>query len=177
MIRVLVVRSEADLEEALTEVNNLLAFESQKAESSNDDQILGIWISKALDSALQCSCQKFVDPHQDAAQTEDEDGDGFLGVCWSTSSSGVWTLSSLDGSALGGIDDTPAKRKVAIRHISRSLGHAKTSLKRSSFLPVFNAEMPLETLQFELDQLQREYPLLVRSRALRHDQAVGIRPL
>lgn len=176
MIRVLVVRNEADLEEALMEANKLLAFEGQRAALSDDDEILGIWISSDLDRSLQCSCQNVVGSHQNAGQADDKVGDLLLSVCRSISLSGIWTLSSLDGPALLGIDGAPTRRQVAIHHISRSLSRADAVLQQNSFLPVFNSELPKEALQRELYKLQREYPHLVRTSTHCYDKALGIRP-
>ena len=175
MIRVLVVRNEADLEDALIEANKLLIFEGQRAALSDDDEILGIWISPDLDCSLQCSCQKVLGWHESAGQADDLVDSLSLSVCRSTSLSGIWTLSSLDGPALLGIDGTPARRKVAIHHISRFVRRADALPESKNFLPVFNSELPEKALQLQLDELHREYPHLACTRVLCYDKALGIR--
>ena len=175
MIRMLLVRSEADLEEALVEANQLLIFEGQEVALSGDDEILGIWISSDLDYSLQCSCQKVLASHQNAGHADDPVDWPSLSVCQSTSLSGIWNLSSLDGPALWGIDGTPARRKITIHHIARFVRRADALDQPDIFLPVFNSELPEEALQLELDTLHREYPRLVCAHALCHDRALGIR--
>ena len=175
MIRVLVVRNESDLEEALIEANKFLIFEGQGTALSGDDEILGIWISSDLDCSLQCSCQKVLASHESAGQADDAVDGLSLSVCRSTSLSGIWTLSSLDGPALLGIDGSPDRRKVAIHHISRSGRRADALLEPNNFLPVFNSELPEEALQFQLDELHREYPHLACTRVLCYDKALGIK--
>ena len=176
MIRVLVVRSEADLEKALTEANKLLAFEGQKAALSDADEILGIWISKTLGHDLRFSCQELAGSPQTAAQAKDELGGRLLGVYRSASLSGVWALASLDGPALWEIESAATKRKAVMDQISRSVSRDHPSLEQSSFLPVFDSELPKDTAQLELEQLQREYPCFVITRALCHDRVQGLSP-
>lgn len=176
MVRVLVVRNEADLDEAIIKANELLAFEGQRSAWSDHDAILGIWISPNLDRSLQCSCQKILGSHQNTGQADDKVEDLSLSVCRSTSLSGIWTLSCLDGPALLGIDGTPDRRQVMLHHISRSVSRADAMSITNSFLPVFNSELPEEVLQRELNKLQREHPHLVHTRTLCYDKAVGIKP-
>ena len=176
MIRVLVVRNEADLEEALIEANKLLIFEGQEAALSDDDEILGIWLSSNLDCSLQSRCQKILGLHESAGQADDPVDGPSLSVCRSTSLSGIWTLSNLDGPALLGIDGTPDRRRVMLHHISRSVGRADAMSTTNCFLPVFNSELPEEVLQRELNKLQRQHPHLVHTRTLCYDKAVGIKP-
>ena len=174
MIRVLLVRTEADLEKALTEANKLLAFEGQKAALSDADDILGIWISEALDRGLRFSCQELAGSPQTAAQVKDELGGRLLDVYRSASLSGVWALFSLDGPALRGIESAAIKRKALMDQISRSVSRDLPSLEQGSFLPVFDSELPSQALKLDMEQLQREYPHFVRARALRYDRAQGI---
>jgi len=176
MVRLLVVRNEADLEETIIKANELLAFEGRRSAWSDHDAILGIWISPNLDRSLQCSCQRVSGPHQNARQADDKAEDLPLSVCRSTSLSGIWTLSCFDGPALLGIDGTPDRRQVILHHISRSVSRADAVPQPNSFLPVFNSELPEEALQRELNKLQREHPHLVHTRTLCYDKAVGIKP-
>lgn len=181
---ILLIRNADDVGAAIEDANRFLVCQRQIAELREGGGVLGIWVRGELDEGLPAWCL-FDDPLQEGARsnspTEESDHrpgprEADLGVRWSCTLSGLWSLCWLDGTLLRDTMSATEHRRRILDALRSPAFASRFSRRPGKFFPVLGATEAGDSFDATVRQLQSDYPQLIDGTWFVDDPERGIVP-
>ncbi len=164
----LVVRSADDLASAITGVNQVMSY--RRRGSQNRDEVLGLWLRRALDAELPMW------PLNPTTSTLDR-ADGSVGVRESFSLSGIWSMCWIDGTLVSACQSTKERRCRVVDMLSTATSGSSTRGTPGVFLPVVDAAQDIESIEETLAELRARFTGQIGDTWLVDDPMAGLSSL
>ena len=180
---ILLVRGADVLCSAIDGANRFLVSQRQHfAAPRQGGEVLGIWLKGDLDEGLPAlflgdrQIQAVVGSDSLTGETDcrPDPGEAAVGIEWSFTHSGLWSLCWMDGVLLREAKDSAERRRRILEALLSPAFALRFSQRPGRFFPVFGAIEASDSIDAAMRELQSDYPQLIGATRFVDDPRRGI---